>query len=87
MNSEQKRELRDLIRGRIEPGMSADEVADRIAAMFVGVADDWIEFDVSTLAEAPGSRIRAERWLVARVHRETHTTTKPQPNRAAEKGA
>lgn len=81
--TEPKRELRDLIRSRITAGMSADEVADRIAEMFFGVEDEWREYDVTGMGQQPGSEIHNERWLVARVHRETSRTTKPQINRLA----
>lgn len=80
---EQKRELRDLIRSRIEPGMSPDEVADRLAEMFLRVEDEWREYDITAMSQPPGSQIHNERWLVCRVHRETARTSRPRPDRLA----
>lgn len=81
--NEQKRELRDVIRRQIEPGMSADEVTDRIAAMFHMVEDEWAEVDVTRMDQLPGREFLRQRWLVARVHRETIMRVEPPPNRTS----
>jgi hypothetical protein len=78
----EQRELRDAIRNLIKPDMSADEVADCIAGEFFAVEDLWIEHDVSTYG-SPSQKIQTERWLTARLHRETVVVEKPYPNRRA----
>jgi hypothetical protein len=83
----EKRELRDLIRSRIEDGATPDQIADRLAEMFFHVEDEWREYDVTGLGQLPGSQIHNERWLVARVHRETRRTSAPLPDRTAGMGA
>jgi hypothetical protein len=81
--TEQQRELRNAIRSKIHPGMSADDAADAIAEMFFYVEDIWVEHDATTYGD-PSARIQTERWLAARVHRETMVVAKPWPNRVVE---
>jgi hypothetical protein len=80
--NEQQRELRDAIRAQINDGMSADDVANKIALMFYDVEDDWVEHDVSTYGR-DDRQIQRERSLVGRWHRETVVVSVPYPNRLA----
>ena len=75
-----RKELRDLIAAKIDEKMRSERLddnfdgqdyAEAVLALFHDVADDWDSIDVSTLGDVPGSQTLEQRWLVARIPRES----------------
>lgn len=77
-----KQELRDLILSKLSAGQTPEQAADAVLELFYEVADDRQQFDISTYADRPGSRVLNQRTLVARIPRESVEQVEPAPDRS-----
>lgn len=77
-----KQELHALIRAKLTDGMTADQAADAVAALFYRVEDEWESFDVSTMQHGPGTEYLDQRKLVAEMHVNDTRQRNRIPNRA-----
>lgn len=82
MTKPAKQELRDLIRAKLtDHMMTLEQATDAVMTLFYDAADEWESIEVTTMGELPARRYLDQRWLVARVPRESVDRVQQAPNR------